>query len=182
MKSAPVTLESLLRRPPWVRERKCPVVPGTQGAQGWASRPGFRPLPRVTLTWLHPHLRPINRGWSQEGESFRLPDDPQRPMADLSQAKLGLPHPKRGRAWGNLDQEGDPEEALSLLLICPLAQLLQEKPEHLDPHLENAYQPRFDERTRGIMSRCTALRQALDASPPPEGADILGGWPIWGRA
>lgn len=60
-----------------VRERMSPVAPGTQEAQSLGSRPGFRSLPRATLTWLYPRPGPINPDRSQKGESFRLSDDPQ---------------------------------------------------------------------------------------------------------
>lgn len=53
----------------------------------------------------------------------------------MSQVKLGLPHPKRARACGNLVQERDPEEVLSTPAdSLPSAQLLQQKkgPEESD--------------------------------------------------
>lgn len=46
------------------------MVAGTQVAQGWASRPGFHPPPRATLTWRLPHPSPSTKAGSWEGESF----------------------------------------------------------------------------------------------------------------
>lgn len=152
VKSAPHPRKPAGEATSGIRERKCPVVPGTQGAQGRVSRPAFCLPPRAALSWLHTHPGPIDPGWSREGESFRPPDDPQRPWEGLTQADLGLPHPNRGRACRSLAQEGDPAEALNPL------------PTPLGPGTP------------------AALLQAPGAPPPPRGAGVLQGGPALGSA
>lgn len=101
-----------------VRERKCPVVPGTQVAQGWASSPGFHPPPRATLMWLHPRPSPSKAGPERVSHSGHGQLESGGAGTATPQEGKGLWEPGPGRRrWGSSEPP----------CWLPWAQLLREK-------------------------------------------------------